>query len=82
MKSTQRVYVYFSKTLWKTWPFEWTNSDTNMERLQTAVIQICIFIALAAFVSGCVTIDHAIYTDKHPGASWGDYLYCRVTHMP
>jgi hypothetical protein len=53
-----------------------------MERLQTAVIQICIFIAIAAFVSGCVCVDHAIYKDRHPNDSWANYLYCRVTHLP
>ena len=53
-----------------------------MERLQTAVIQICIFIAIAAFISGCVTVDHAFYKDRHPNDSWGQYIYCRVMRMP
>lgn len=53
-----------------------------MERLKTAVLQICTFIVVTSVVSGCVAIDHAIYKDKHPDSSWGAYFYCRVTHMP
>jgi hypothetical protein len=53
-----------------------------MESFKTIVMQVCIIVLFGAFLSGCVTMDHAFYKDKHPHSTWGEYLYSRITRLP